>query len=59
MVSTDLWEPYRQAVNVALPQAQQVADRFHVMKQLNNRLTQARRSIQKEADTETYEVLKG
>ena len=58
MVSTDLWEPYRQAVNVALPQAQQVADRFHVMKQLNNRLTQARRSIQKEADTETYEVLK-
>jgi transposase len=59
VVSTDLWEPYRQAVNVALPQAQQVADRFHVMKQLNNRLTQARRSIQKEADTETYEVLKG
>lgn len=59
VVSTDLWEPYRQAVQQALPHARQVADRFHVMKQLNERLTQARRSIQKQADPETYAILKG
>lgn len=59
VVSTDLWEPYRQAVKQALPQACQVADRFHVMKQLNERLTQARRSIQKTADPEVYAILKG
>lgn len=59
VVSTDLWEPYRQAIKKALPHARQVADRFHVMKQLNERLTQARRSIQKNADPETYALLKG
>lgn len=59
VVSTDLWEPYRQAIKKALPHARQVADRFHVMKQLNQRLTQARRSIQKKADPETYALLKG
>jgi transposase len=59
VVSTDLWEPYRQAIQKALPDAQQVADRFHVMKQLNERLTQARRSLQKKADPERYAILKG
>jgi transposase len=59
VVSTDLWEPYRQAIKIALPDAQQVADRFHVMKQLNDRLTQARRSLQKKADPESYAILKG
>lgn len=58
-VSTDLWEPYRQAVRQALPHARQVADRFHVMKQLNERLTQARRALQKNADETTRQVLKG
>ena len=58
-VSADLWEPYRQAVKEALPQASQVADRFHVMKQLNERLTQARRSLQRKADLETVAILKG
>ena len=59
VVSTDLWEPYRSAVHEALPQAQQVADRFHMMQQLNKRLTQARRALQKQADEETRQVLKG
>lgn len=59
VVSTDLWEPYRRAVQEALPQAQQVADRFHVMKQLNERLTQARRALQKQADQTTRQALKG
>jgi transposase len=59
VVSTDLWEPYRQAVREVLPWAQQVADRFHVMKQINNRLTQARRALQKQANEATREILKG
>lgn len=59
VASTDMWAPYRQAIKEALPWADQVADRFHVMKQLNERLTQARRSIQKNADPETYAILKG
>jgi len=59
VVSIDMWEPYRQAIRTKLPQAQLVADRFHVMKQLNERLTQMRRSIQKRADEATQQVLKG
>jgi len=59
VVSIDMWEPYRQAVQAKLPHARVVADRFHVMKQLNERLTQMRRSIQRRADEATRQVLKG
>jgi len=59
VVSIDMWEPYRQAIRAKLPQASLVADRFHVMKQLNERLTQMRRAIQKRADKATQQVLKG
>ena len=59
VVSIDMWEPYRRAVQAKLPHAQLVADRFHVMKQLNDRLTQMRRSIQRRADEATGQVLKG
>lgn len=59
IVSIDMWEPYRQAVQARLPQVQLVADRFHVMKQLNDRLTQMRRSIQQRADEATRQALKG
>jgi transposase len=59
VVSTDMWEPYRQAIHEVLPWVQHVADRFHVMKQLNERLSQARRAIQKRADEATRKALKG
>lgn len=59
VVSMDMWAPYRLAVQAKLPHAQIVADRFHVMKQLNERLTQMRRSIQRQADPETRQILKG
>lgn len=59
VVSTDLWEPYRQAVQEVLPHVQQVADRYHVMKQLNDRLTQARRALQRQADEKTRAFFKG
>lgn len=59
VVSIDMWKPYRSAVRAKLPHADIVADRFHVMKQLNDRLTQLRRAIQRKADDATKEILKG
>lgn len=58
-VSMDMWRPYRSFVERSLPHARIVADRFHVMKQLNDQLTKARRQIQRTADAETKEALKG
>lgn len=58
VVSIDMWNPYRLAVQAKLPHAKLVADRFHVMKQLNDRLSQLRRSVQRHADQEGH-ILKG
>jgi transposase len=63
VVSMDMWEAYRQAVRKKLPHAQSVADRFHVMKQLNHQIALIRRSIQSKAkkvgDETLYQALKG
>lgn len=59
VVSMDMWNPYRQAVRRKLPQARIVADRFHVVKQLNHQLNLLRRKLQREADEELGRVLKG
>jgi transposase len=63
VVSMDMWEAYRQAVRNKLPHAKIVADRFHVMKQLNHQIDLIRRSIQrkakKEGDEALYQALKG
>lgn len=56
---SDMWDAYQEAAEEKLPQARRVVDRFHVMKNLNAALTQARRAIQKEADQATKELLKG
>ena len=37
-VSIDLWKPYKKVVEKLIPQAVVVADRFHVMKQVNKKL---------------------
>lgn len=62
-VSMDMWEAYRQAVRNKLPHAQIVADRFHVMKQLNHQIDLMRRATQrkakKEGDDALYQALKG
>lgn len=62
-VSMDMWEPYRQAVQQCLPQALIVADRFHIMKQLNHKLDLLRRRLQRQAkqheDEDLYQALKG
>ena len=58
-VALDLWEPYHLAVRACLPNAQITADRFHVMKNLNDRVTEARRTIQRSAPEEEKAQLKG
>ena len=63
VVSMDMWKAYRQAVRNKLPHAKIVADRFHVMKQLNHQIDLLRRAIQRRAKKEgneaLYQVLKG
>jgi transposase len=58
-VSIDMWSPYYQAARSKLPHAKVVVDRFHVMKQLNARLTQLRTKYQRESSFEVKKVLKG
>lgn len=56
----DMWGPYEQAIREVFgDQVRVVADKFHVVKQLNDRITQARRRIQREASDEVKEQLKG
>lgn len=57
--SIDMWAPYCQAVRNKLPRAQVVVDRFHVMKQLNERIGKIRTRIQSNADDEVKKILKG
>jgi transposase len=63
VVSMDMWDAYRQAVRKRLRHAKIVADRFHVMKQLNHQIDLMRRSMQrkakKESDEALYQALKG
>ncbi len=59
VVSMDMWNPYRYAVRRKLPKAKIVADRFHVVKQLNHQLNLLRRKLQREATEQLAEILKG
>jgi len=47
-VSIDMWKPYKSVANKLMPKAEVVADRFHVMKQVNEELDQGRREAKKE-----------
>lgn len=47
-VSIDLWLPYKSLVEELMPSAQVVADRFHVMKQVNNELDAERKKQKRE-----------
>jgi len=55
----DMWDAYHEAAAAKLPNARRVVDRFHVMKNLNDALSKARRSIQNQADEATKALLKG
>lgn len=48
-VSIDLWIPYKSVVKELMPNAQVVADRFHVIKQVNEELDQKRKTEKKQA----------
>jgi transposase len=58
-VALDLWQPYHLAVSALLPRAQIVGDRFHVMKNLNDQVTAARREIQRSLPEDEKQHLKG
>lgn len=55
----DMGDAYHAAAKAKLPQVRLVVDRFHVMKNLNDAVTKARRTIQKQADEATKATLKG
>ncbi len=59
VISMDMWNPYRQAVHKKLSHAQIVADRFHMVKQLNHQIDLIRRMLQKKANEDLYQILKG
>ncbi|MGE5756913.1 MAG: ISL3 family transposase, partial [Planctomycetaceae bacterium] len=59
-VAMDMSAAYRQAVSTHLPGAQIVFDRFHVMKLFNEKLSDLRRAVYREAtDVMQKKVLKG
>jgi transposase len=51
-VSIDLWKPYKSLVKKLMPNAEVVADRFHVMKQVNQELDKQRKAQRREIQTE-------
>ena len=55
----DMWDAYHTVAKAKLLNAQRVVDRFHVTKNLNDAVTTARRTIQKQADEATQALLKG
>lgn len=48
-VSIDLWMPYKSLIQEMMPNAQVVADRFHVMKQINEELDTKRKQEKRAA----------
>ena len=63
-VSIDLWKSYKSIAEKLMPQAEIVADRFHVMKQVNDELDAARRKIKRETEkikskSQKSEILEG
>jgi transposase len=50
---------YHAAVMKHLSNAGQVFDRFHIVKLMNEKLTQLRRDLQREAETMNHKVLTG
>lgn len=56
-VAIDLWGPYRSIVESMLPNAKAVADRFHVMQNINKALNNCRK--QAKAESTDQEIWKG
>jgi transposase len=58
-VAMDMSPAYREAVSTHLPKAKIVFDRFHVMKLFNEKLSDLRRALHREATEMQKKVLKG
>ncbi len=58
-VAVDMWEPFIQAVEQAVPEADVVHDKFHVSKYLNEAVDKVRRQEHKQLMAEADETLKG
>ncbi|MDP2956004.1 MAG: ISL3 family transposase [Longimicrobiales bacterium] len=58
-VAIDMSQAYINAVRSHLPQATLVFDHFHVVKLMNDKLSDLRRELQSQADAQEKEVLKG
>jgi transposase len=58
-VAIDLWGPYRSVIETILPNSKPVADRFHVMQNLNKALDNCRKEEKKESvDKEVWKNAK-
>ncbi len=58
-VAIDMSQAYINAVQTHLPHATLVFDRFHVVKLMNDKLSDLRRELQRQAEAEAKAVLKG
>jgi transposase len=58
-VAIDMSAAYREAVSTHLPDAVIVYDHFHVIKLFNDKLSDLRRALYRQADDEQKKVLKG
>jgi transposase len=58
-VATDMSSAYFAAARKNLPQAKHVFDRFHIIKLMNEKLTELRRTLHAEAEQMDKKVLKG
>lgn len=47
-VAMDMWRPYRDAVEVVIPDAQIVIDKFHVVRMANDALERVRKSLREQ-----------
>lgn len=59
VVSIDMWEAYAEVARTKVPQAAIVVDRFHVMKNLQEKMQDARRAAQRQLPKTTRDELKG
>jgi transposase len=58
-VAIDMSQAYIRAVKEHLPEAVLVFDHFHVVRLMNDKLSRLRRDLQRQAEAEQKEVLKG
>jgi len=59
VVSIDMWEAYADVARTKVPQAAIVVDRFHVMKNLQEKMQDARRAAQRQLPQAMRDELKG